>query len=156
MNFNLTFVGQIIAFAIFVWFCAKYVWPPLLGAIEERQKRIADGLAASDRAEQDLELAQEKAKKILREAKQEASGIVDLANKRGAQIVDEAKDKAQIEAERILAAAQAEIAQETGRAREKLRAQVATLAIVGAEKVLEASVDESTHRAMLDKLAANL
>lgn len=156
MNFNLTFVGQIIAFAIFVWFCAKYVWPPLLGAIEERQKRIADGLAASDRAEQDLELAQEKAKKILREAKQEASGIVDLANKRGAQIVDEAKDKAQIEAERILAAAQAEIAQETGRAREKLRAEVATLAIVGAEKVLEASVDESTHRAMLDKLAANL
>ncbi|TVP82288.1 MAG: F0F1 ATP synthase subunit B [Puniceicoccaceae bacterium] len=156
MNFNLTFIGQMIAFAIFVWFCGKFVWPPLLTAIEDRRKKIADGLAASDRAEQDLELAQEKAKKILREAKQEASGIVELANKRGSQIVDEAKDKAQVEAERVKTAAQAEIAQESERAKEKLRAQVATLAIVGAEKVLEASVDESTHKAMLDKLAANL
>lgn len=156
MNLNYTLVGQSIAFLFFVLFCMKYIWPVITQAMTERQAKIADGLAAADRAEQDLELAQERSRKILREAKQEASGIVDLANKRGTQIVEEAKEKAQLEAERIKTAAQAEIAQETQRARETLRAQVATLAIVGAEKVLEASVDESTHKAMLDKLAANL
>lgn len=156
MNLNYTLFGQSIAFLFFVLFCMKYIWPVITQAMTERQAKIADGLAAADRAEQDLELAQERSRKILREAKQEASGIVDLANKRGTQIVEEAKEKAQLEAERIKTAAQAEIAQETQRARETLRAQVATLAIVGAEKVLEASVDESTHKAMLDKLAANL
>ncbi len=156
MNFNLTFIGQMVAFAIFVWFCAKYVWPPLMGAIEERQKRIAEGLASADRAGRDLELAQERASKILREAKQEATGLIDAANKRGAQIVDEAKEQARAEAERIRQAAQADVEQELERVREKLRGQLATLVVAGAEKVLESSVDESTHKAMIDKLAANL
>lgn len=156
MNFNLTFVGQIIAFAIFVWFCAKFVWPPLIAAIDDRQKKIAEGLVAADRAGRDLELAQEKATKILRESRQEAAGIVDAANKRGAQIVEDAKETARAEAERIKAGAQAEIEQEVERAREKLRSQVAVLAFAGAEKVLESSVDANTHKAMIDKLAANL
>lgn len=156
MNFNLTFVGQIIAFAIFVWFCAKFVWPPLLGAIEERQKKIADGLMSADRAERDLELAQERATKIMSEAKKEAAGLVSSANKRATQIIEEAKGKAQDEAERVKHSAQAEIEQEVARARESLRLQVAHLSVVGASKVLETSIDESTHKAMLDKLAANL
>lgn len=156
MNFNLTFIGQIFAFAIFVWFCAKFVWPPLIRALDERRKIIADGLMSADRANKDLELAQERATKTLREAKQEAAGIVDAANRRAAKIVDDAKDKGRAEAERIKIAAQAEIDQELDRAREELRSQVATLALAGAAKVLEASVDESAHKAMLDKLAVNL
>lgn len=156
MNFNLTFIGQILAFAIFVWFCGKFVWPPLTRAIDARRKIIADGLMAADRATKDLELAQERATKILREAKQEATGIVDAANRRAAKIVDDAKDKGRAEAERIKIAAQAEIQQEVEHAREQLRSQVASLALAGATKVLEASVDESAHKAMLDKLAVNL
>lgn len=156
MNLNLTLIGQMIAFAIFLWFCIKYVWPPLIGAIEERQKKVSDGLADADRAGRDLELAQEKATKTLREAKKEAAGIVEMANKRSSQIVDEAKEKAREEAERIKKASEEEIEQEVERAREKLRAQLGTLTILGAEKVLEESVNEDTHKAMIDKLAANL
>ncbi len=156
MNFNLTFIGQLIAFAIFVWFCAKFVWPPLISAIDERQKKISDGLLAADRAERDLELAQEKATKILREARQEASTLVDAANKRGTKIVEEAKEQARVEADRIKHAAQAEVEQEVDRAKEKLRGQLAGLVIAGSEKVLESSVNESTHKDMIDKLAANL
>ncbi|WP_111642242.1 F0F1 ATP synthase subunit B [Marinimicrobium alkaliphilum] len=156
MNFNLTFIGQMIAFAVFVWFCIKFVWPPLMNAIEERQKTITEGLAAADRAGRDLELAQEKATKTLREARKEAAGIIESANKRGAQIIDEAKESARAEAERIKVAAHAEIDQDVERAREKLRSQVAVLALAGAEKVLESSVDANTHKAMIDKLAANL
>jgi F-type H+-transporting ATPase subunit b len=156
VNFNLTFIGQIFAFAIFVWFCGRFVWPPLLAAIEERQKKIVDGLIAADRASKDLELAQEKATKIMREAKKEAAGILEAANKRAAQLVDEAKVNARMEADRIKLAAEAELEQEVNRAKEKLRSQVAILAITGAEKVLEASVNEATHKAMIDKLAANL
>lgn len=156
MNFNYTFIGQMIAFAIFVWFCAKYVWPPLMGAIEERQKKVAEGLAAADRAGRDLELAQEKAKQTLREAKKEAAGIIEAANKRSAQMIDEAKEQAREEAERIKKAAAADVQQEVGRAKEKLRAEVAVLALAGAEKVLEKSVDAKTHKAMIDQLAANL
>lgn len=156
MNFNLTFIGQIIAFAIFVWFCAKFVWPPLIAAIDERQKKISDGLLDADRAERDLEMAQEKAAKILREARQEASTLVDAANSRGNKIIEEAKGQARTEADRIKQAAQAEVEQEVDRAKEKLRGQLAGLVIVGAEKVLESSVNESTHKDMIDKLAANL
>lgn len=156
MNFNLTFIGQIIAFAIFVWFCGKFVWPPLFGAIEERQKKIVDGLLAADRAGRDLELAQEKATKTLREAKKEAAVILEQAGKRAVQVIDEAKEQARIEAERIKIAADAEIEREVERARAQLRSQVAVLALAGAEKVLEASVDASIHKAMIDKLAANL
>lgn len=156
MNINLTLFGQLISFIIFVWFCKKFIWPPVINAMHERQKQIADGLNAADRAGHDLQLAQEKAAEKLREAKEEASGIIDQANRRASQIVDEAKDQARVEGERLKEAAQAEIDQEYNRTREALRSRVAELAISGAEKILQSSVDQSAHNQMLDKLAAEL
>lgn len=156
MNINLTLLAQLISFAIFVWFCRKYVWPPIINAMQERQKEIADGLSAAERAQADLQLAQDSAADKLREAKQEASGIIEQANKRASQIVDEAKDQARTEGGRLKDAAQAEIDQEYNRAREQLRAKVATLAVTGAEKILQTSVDQSAHQQMLDKLASEL
>ncbi|MBA6413650.1 F0F1 ATP synthase subunit B [Parahaliea sp. F7430] len=156
MNFNLTLIGQMIAFVCFVVFCMKFVWPPLLAAMQEREKKIADGLAAADRANHDLELAKEKAVERLREAKNEAAGIVDSANKRASQIVEEAKAAATVEADRVKAAAQAEIEQETNRAREQLRGQVAALSLAGAEKVLGKAIDRQAHSELVDKLASEL
>jgi F-type H+-transporting ATPase subunit b len=145
-----------VAFTLFVLFCMKYVWPPILAAMQERAEKIAEGLAAADRASQDLELAKEAAVERLKEAKTEAAGIVDAANKRAAQIVDEAKDQARVEGERLKEAAQAEIDQEVNRAREQLRGQVASLALAGAEKVLGAEIDKQRHADLVDKLAAEL
>ena len=142
MNLNATIIGQSIAFAIFVWFCLKYVWPPITAALAERQKKIADGLEAAKRAQTDLNLAQNKAADELRDAKVKSAEIIDMANKRANQIVDEAKDKARDEGQRLIAGAQAEIEMEVQRAREVLRAQVAAIAISGAEKILESSVDQ--------------
>ena len=156
MNINATMIGQMITFVIFVWFCMKFVWPPITSALAERKKKIADGLSAADRAEHDLELAQAKAVERLTEAKQQGAEIIDQANKRAAQLVDEAKEQARQESARIVTAAQAEIEQDTNRAREELRSQVAAVALAGAEKVLGASVDAAAHNAMLDKLAAEL
>ena len=156
MNINLTLIGQMIAFICFVMFCMKYVWPPILAAMAEREKKIADGLAAADRASHDLELAKEKAVERLTEAKHEAASIIDSANKRGNQIVEEAKDAAVVEADRVKASAQAEIEQETNRAREQLRGQVAALSLAGAEKVLGAAIDHEAHADLVDKLAAEL
>ncbi|WP_370980534.1 F0F1 ATP synthase subunit B [Agaribacterium sp. ZY112] len=156
MNINLTLIGQSVTFFIFVAFCWKFVWPALIGVMQDREKRIAEGLEAADRADKDLELAQKKATEQLREAKEQAAQIVDQANKRAAQIVDEAKEQAVAEGDRIKAAAGAEVEREISQAREELRGQVATLALAGAEKVLGASVDAKAHAAMLDKLAAEL
>jgi F-type H+-transporting ATPase subunit b len=156
MNLNATIVGQIIAFFLFVWFCQAYVWPPIVQALEDRRKKIADGLDAASRAEHDLELAQQRAAELLREAKENSAGIIDQANKRANQIIDEAKDKARDEGNRIKAGAQAEIEQQVNQAREQLRQQVAGLAIAGAEKILESSVDAKAHADMLNKLAASL
>ncbi len=156
MNINLTLIGQSISFLFFVWFCHAFVWNAIRKAMEEREKQIADGLDAADRAGRDLELAQEKAAKQLREAKGEAAAIIDAANKRASQIVEEAKDVARVEGERLKAAAEAQIEQDVNRAKEQLRSQVAKLALVGASKVLEASIDESVHKDMVDKLAASL
>ena len=156
MNINLTLFGQMVTFAFFVWFCMKYVWPVILQAMEERQQKISDGLDAADRALHDLEEAQSKASDQMKEAKQEAASIIDQANKRAAQIVEEAKQQAVAEGDRLKAAAQAEVEQEINRAKEELRASVAGLALAGAEKVLEASVDEKSNRALVDKLAAQL
>jgi F-type H+-transporting ATPase subunit b len=156
VNINLTLIGQMIAFVCFVMFCMKYVWPPILAAMAEREKKIADGLAAADRASHDLELAKEKAVERLKEAKQEAAGIIDAANKRGIQLVEEAKASAVVEADRVKTAAKAEIEQETNRAREQLRNQVAALALAGAEKVLGASIDQKAHAELVNKLAAEL
>ncbi len=156
MNINATLLGQVISFAIFVWFCLKFVWPPLIAAMEERKAKIADGLDAADRAMRDLELAQNKATDRLKEAKQDAAVIIDEAKKRASQIIEESKDKAREEGERLITAAQAEIEQEANRAREQLRSQVVVLALAGAEKVLERSVDDETNRALVEQLAAQL
>jgi F-type H+-transporting ATPase subunit b len=156
VNINLTIIGQIIAFFFFVVFCMKYVWPPITAALEERKKKIAEGLDAADRAERDLRAAQEKAEADMQDSKEQSAAIIDQANKRASQIVDEAKEAAVAEADRIKHAATAEIEQEVNRAKETLRSQVAVLAIAGAEKILEASVDEAAHARLVDKLAAEL
>lgn len=156
MNINLTLFGQMVTFAIFVWFCMKFVWPVIITAMEERQQKIADGLDAADRAMRDLEAAQDKATDQMKEAKQEAAGIVDQANKRANQIVEEAKQQAITEGDRLKVAAEAEIEQEINRAKEELRASVAGLAIAGAEKVLEASIDDKANRSLVDNLASQL
>jgi F-type H+-transporting ATPase subunit b len=156
MNLNATIIGQIIAFFVFAWFCQAVVWPPVVKALADRQKKIADGLEAASRAGKDLEVAQEKAAEMLREAKTNAASVIDSANKRANQIIDEAKDKAREEGLRIKAGAQAEIEQQISQAREQLRQQVATLAVAGAEKILQSSVDAKAHGEMLNKLAASL
>jgi F-type H+-transporting ATPase subunit b len=156
VNLNLTLIGQTLAFAAFVLFCMKYVWPPILAAMQARAEKIAEGLAAADRASHDLELAQEKAVERLKEAKEQAAGIIDAANRRGNQIIDEAKEQARQEGERLKEAAQAEIEQELNRAREHLRGQVASLALAGAEKVLAAEIDIQRHSELVEKLAAEL
>ncbi|KDE41469.1 ATP synthase F0 sector subunit b [Nitrincola lacisaponensis] len=156
MNINLTIIGQAIAFAIFVMFCMKYVWPPITAAMAERKKKIAEGLDAADRAERDLRLAQERAADDLRESKVQAAAIIEQANKRANLIIEEAKEQAREEANRVKAAAQAELNQEINQAREALRAQVVVLAVAGAEKILEASVDQKAHAKLVEKLAAEL
>ncbi len=156
MNLNLTLIGQAIAFAVFVWFCMKFVWPPVMQALQERQKKIADGLDAASRATRDLEVAQEEANETLRESKKQAAEILDQAHKRSSQMIEEARDQARQEGERMIASAKSEIEQEVNRAKEELREQVSRLAIVGAERILESSIDEKTHRKLLDKLAAEL
>ncbi len=156
MNLNATLLGELIAFAVFVLFCMKFVWPPLIGAIEARQQKIADGLAASDRAERDLALAQDKVKDQLRDAKSQAADIIEQAKKREAKMLDEAVVKASQEREKILAQAQAEIEAERIRAREELRKQVAALAVAGAERILQRSIDEAAHSDILEKLVAEL
>ncbi|MDB6063523.1 MAG: synthase, subunit b [Verrucomicrobiaceae bacterium] len=156
MNINLTLFAQIITFMFFWWFCHAFVWKFIRNAMTVREKKIADGLEAADRASRDLELAQDKAAQQLRLAKEEAAGIIDGANKRANQIVEEAKERAREEAGRIKVAAEAEVALEANRAKEALRKQVGALVLAGATKVLEASIDESAHQALVEKLAAGL
>lgn len=153
---NATLLGQAIAFFFFVMFCMKYVWPPIMEAIEERQKKIADGLAAADRAAKDLDLAQANASDQLKEAKRAASELIEQANKRKAQIIDEAKTEAQTEREKILSQGMAEIEAERNRARDELRKQVATLAVIGAEKIIERSIDVDAQTDILNKVTAEL
>ena len=156
MNFNATLIGQSIAFLVFLWVCKQYVWPLFEVILEERKKRIADGLEAAARAEKDLEQAQRKVTERLKEAKTEAASIIDLANKRAAQISDEAKEQAREEGQRIITGAQAEIDQEVNRAKEALRTQVSAIAVAGAEKILEQSIDQAANEEMLKKLASDL
>lgn len=156
MNINLTMLGQAISFILFVMFCMKYVWPPLTTIMKERQKTISEGLEKAAAAEKQLEQANEAAGLELDEAKKQSAELIAQARSRATQIEEEAKTKATEEAERIVAGAQDEIDQEIGRAREELRAKVGALAVAGAEKILEASVDRSAHEAMLSKLAGQL
>ncbi len=156
MNLNLTLIGQLIAFTIFVIFCMKYVWPPISGALVERQKRIAEGLDAADKAARDLESAKSQIEDELKQARTQVTELLEQAKKRSSQIVEEAQDKARAKAEKIMASAQAQIAQEAAQARESLRADVAKLAVVGAERVLGATVDRAVHKKLLAELAEEL
>lgn len=156
MNFNATLIGQLIAFTVFVAFCMKYVWPPLIAAIEERQKKIADGLAASDKAEKDLELAQSNASDQLREAKAQASKIVEQAKNRATQLVQEETQKGHAEREKIIAQGYAEVEAEKNRVKEDLRKQVAALAVSGAQKILAREIDAAAQKDIVEKLVKEL
>lgn len=156
MNINLTLIGQLLSFAVFVWFTMKFVWTPIMGALETRRKEIADGLAAAEHGQHEQELAKERAKEVIREAKGQAAEIVNQAQKRASEIVDESKGNARTESERILAAAQAEIEQEANRAREQLREKVAELAVMGAEKILRKEIDAAAHKDIVEKLAQQI
>ena len=152
MNLTLTLIAQAIAFAIFIWFCVKFIWPPLMRAIEERQKTIADGLAAGERGKQELEAAGKRAGEELAKARDRVGEIIASAEKRDSQMLEEAKAAAKAEADRILAAAKAEIDQQVSRAKESLREQVASLAVAGAEKILRREVNSETHAELLGQL----
>ena len=156
MNINLTLLMQAVSFAILIWFTVKFVWPPLLNAIETRQKEIADGLAAGERGRHELELAAKRAAQELHGAREQASSIVAQAEKRAAEIIDEAKANAKSEGDRIIAGAKAEIDQEVNRAKEGLRQQVSLLAVAGAEKILRREIDAKTHSDMLNVIANEL
>jgi F-type H+-transporting ATPase subunit b len=156
MNINLTLIGQAISFGIFVWFCVKYVWPPLLKALEERETRIADGLAAAEKGQRDLESAGQKVEEILQEGRNKAQEFIAQSQRRGDEIIEQAKHTAIEEGERLLAAARGQIGQERNEARESLRKEVAVLALTGAEQVLMREIDAAAHREVLDKLTAEI
>ena len=156
MNMNATLILQSIAMMVFVWFCMKFIWPPILKAMDERRAKIADGLAASDRAEKALKDANQEVEKQIMVARDKAGEIVDQANQRHGQILEQAKDDAVDERKKQVAAGEAEITQSANQAREELRATVASLAVLGARQILEKEVDENTHRELLDKLIAEI
>jgi len=156
VDINLTLIGQSFAMFVFVWFCVRKIWPYLLEAIEERQQKIAEGLAAADKGEEKLVAATAKAEEIIAEARKQATGILDQAHARANEIVAEGKTAGTKERERQLAAAIAEIEQETNRAREELRSQVSAVALAGAEKILNREIDAKSHEDILGKLAAEL
>jgi F-type H+-transporting ATPase subunit b len=156
MNLNLTIIGQSISFLLFIGFCWKFVWPPIIRTLHERQVKIADGLSAAERGQQEHKRAEERASELLKQAKLEASELLAQAQKRGNQMVEEAKGAARNEGERIKQAAQAEIQQELNRAKDALRARVAELAIAGAERILQQEVDAKTHKKALAELAEQL
>lgn len=156
MNINATLIVQMITFAFFVWFTMRFVWPPITKALEERQNKIAEGLAAAERGKKELELSQHRAVENLREAKLQAAEIIEKAQKRVSLMLDEAKAQAQGESARLIQMAQEQIAQEVNHAKDALRKQVSVLALSGAEKVLEREVDKTAHQAIFDKLVQEI
>jgi F-type H+-transporting ATPase subunit b len=156
VNINATLFAQMIVFAILIWVTMKWIWPPLMTAIEERQQKIAEGLAAADRSKKDLAQAEEKVAEVLREARTKAAEIITQAETRRAQIIDHAKEEAIEEGNRQKTAALAEIESAGNRAREELRKQVSLLAVTGAEKLLRREIDPNAHKALLDELAAEI
>lgn len=156
MNVTATLIGQILTFLVLVWFIKAVLWEPLLKIMDDRKKRIAEGLEAAERGQHEQELAEQRAKERLQEAKHDAAEIINQAQKRASEIVEEAKDTARDEGERIKVAARAEIDQERNQAKEDLRKQVAQLALLGAERILEREVDASVHEAELQELASNI
>ncbi len=156
MNINLTLVAQMLSFVVFVWFTMKYVWTPIMAALETRKQEIANGLAAAERGQHEQELAKKRARDVLYEAKLQAADIVTQAQKRASEIVDEAKDNAQAEGARILTSAKAEVEQEAVKVREQLREKVAELAVAGASKILEREVDAKAHKDIVESLAEQI
>lgn len=156
MNINATLLAQLIMFVLFWWFTAKFVWTPIMAALDARKKQIADGLADAERAKQDLELAAKRSAEILREAKEKAGEIVSNGEKRASEIIEEAKGQARLEGDRIIAGARAEIDQEVFRAKEQLRTQVSAIALAGAGKILGREIDAKAHNDLLDKLVAEI
>ena len=156
MDINMTLIGQSIAMLVFVWFCMKFIWPPIMNAIEERQTEIADGLAAAERGQHSLDKAKAEADEIVDNARKQATTILDQAHARANEIVAEGKANGVAERERQLAAASAEVEQETNRAREELRGQVSAIAVASAEKILRREIDAKAHEDILSKLAAEL
>ena len=156
MNPNITLLGQMLSFAILIWFTVKFIWPPLMAAIEERQQKIAEGLAAADNAQKNLAQAQDKVNEALKDARVKANEIIDQAHARANQIVDAAKNDAIAEGNRQKALAQSEIEASANRAKEDLRKQVSALAVTGAEKLLRREIDANAHKALLDELAAEI
>lgn len=156
MNINATLIGEAIAFALLIWFCVRFIWPPLLNAISERQQKIADGLEAAERARAELKQADTQVAEEVRKARQQATEIIGKAQQQASQILDKARTDAQTEVSRQQAGAQTEIARMTERAREELRGQVAMLAVQGAEKILQREIDPAAHKALLDQLVTEL
>ena len=156
MNFNYTLIGQLLAFIFFVWFCMKYVWPPMLQVLEEREKEIADGLEAASRGKKELQDAEAKKSKLIGTAKQEAAELLNQANLRAGQMVEDAKAKALEEAGRIKNSAEKDLIQSINRAREGLRSEVAVLAVSGAEKLLKSEIDQEKNAALIDEIAEGL
>jgi len=156
MNLNFSLIAQAIAFAAFIWFTVKFVWPPMLRAIEKRQKTIADGLAAAEQGRRSLEVSTRQADEAIKQARARAAEILAQAERRGAQLVEEARQSAKDEGSRELAAAKAEIEQEVTRAREELRDRVASLAVAGAEKILRREVDTRVHAELLESIKRQL
>jgi len=156
MDIGMTLLGQALSFAILVWFTAKFIWPPLMAAIEDRQKRISEGLAAADRSQRDLAQAQEQVDAVVREARVKATEIIDQAHVRASQMIDTAKNDALLEAGRQRALAEAEIAAASNRAKEELRRHVSALAVAGASRLIKREIDPNAHKALLDELAAEI
>ena len=156
MSINATLIGQMITFALLVWFTMKYIWPPLFNSLEERKNKIASGLAAAEKSQEDLKLAEKKALSVIKEAKDQSSEIVIQAQKRANEIVEESKDVAKKEGDRLILAAKAQIEQELQQTKESLRKEVAALAVSAAEQILSAEVDKNKHQDILDKVSSKL
>ncbi|ADJ29850.1 F0F1 ATP synthase subunit B [Nitrosococcus watsonii] len=156
MNVTVTLIGQMVAFGILIWFVNRFLWGPLTNLMEERKKRVADGLAAAERGKHERELAEKRAKETLHEAKEKAAEIITQAQKRAGEIIEEAKEAAQAEGERLKISANAEIQQEMNRAREDLRSQVVSIAVAGASKILKRELDEKANEALVKELVAQI
>jgi F-type H+-transporting ATPase subunit b len=156
MNINATLFGEAIAFALLIWFCMHFIWPPLLNAMVERQQKIADGLEAADRARAELKQADAQVADEVRKARQQATEIVGQAQQQANQVMDKARADAQVEISRQQASAQANIDRMVESAREQLRGQVATLAVQGAEKILQREIDPAAHKVLLEQLVTEI
>ena len=156
MNFNATLFGQLLAFLFFVWFCMKYVWPPMLAALEEREKEIADGLDAASKGMRELDEAETRKAEVMEAAKKDAAEILSQANLRANQVIEDAKGKAQEEADRIKISAEKDVLQSMNKAREGLRSEVAILEVAGAEKLLKAEINKESNAALIEEIAGEL